>query len=72
MKDAFKDFFNVDKSVLTSELRALQLKAFDVDKLVTDFNSVLTKYPLNGADDELLKELFIGKLPIKCAEALQV
>ena len=70
MREAFKDFFNIDKSVLTSELRALQLRSYDVDKLVVDFNHVLSKYPLNGSDDELLKELFVSKLPGRCAEAL--
>ena len=45
---------------------------FEVSKYVTAFNQIKSKYYWTVADEQTLKDAFLGGLPFKCREALTV
>ena len=62
----------MDRNVVLSELQALRCEKFEVSKYVTAFNQIKAKYYWTTADEQTLKDAFLGGLPFKCREALTV
>ena len=70
MIDAFKDYFRVDRNVVIADLKALRCKDRNVEEYTEQFNKMQSRYPINGADAELMKELYVDSLPYKIKERL--
>ena len=68
MKKEFSDTFVVDRNVIFTDLRALQVKDFDVNAYTIQFNKISALCSMSSGDEQLLKQIFVDSLPDKVRE----
>ena len=51
MRDVFCDHFHIDKNVIIADLRALLVKDYDVEALMTKLNALSAKFSMTPAKE---------------------
>lgn len=72
LKTQFVKIFEIDRGSALTDLQSLQVRDWDVEQYITQFNALMARYPWSAGDQDSLKDAFVRNLPYRTKEKMLV